>query len=413
VRAEVISIGTELLLGHIVDTNKGHISRKMAEIGIDVLRHSTVGDNPKRLSALLRRSLLRSDIVFTIGGLGPTVDDITVETVSKTLSRKLVFNKQIAKQVRSYFKRRRYKFPEHSLRQAYVPEGAICPKNDVGTAPGLIIPLKDKVLICLPGPPVELVPIVQRDIIPYIKKHFKATEFIKSHSIRLAGIPEATVNTRVKDLLKLSGSTTLGIYARLGEVELKITSKAKSEKEYKKNVKKIVTKIRKRLSSFIYGTDDESLEEAVGILLKRNKKTLAIAESCTGGLISDRITNVSGSSKYFKMGVIAYSNKVKTSILGVPTEILKKHGAVSKECALSMAKGIKKIANADIGISVTGIAGPGGGTKKKPVGLVYITLVIDKKNISKKYLFSGKRNDIKILTSQLALNLIRTNLING
>ena len=410
-KAEIISIGTELLLGHVVNTNTSYISQKMAELGIDVYYHSTVGDNEKRISDALREALKRSDIIFTTGGLGPTVDDITVATISKTIEYNLILNKQIAEDIKGYFKKRHLSFPKGSLRQAYIPEGSVWFKNAVGTAPGLIIKYHTRLIICLPGPPRELNPILEKGLIPYLKKRFKTKELIRSRSIKLIGIPEAAVNTKVKNLLKLDGSTTVGIYTRLGEVSLKITAKAKNEKECNNNIKNIESKIRKIFSSFIYGADTETLEEIAGKPLLKHKKTISIAESCTGGLVSNSITDIDGSSKYFKMGIIAYSNKVKISRLDVLPKTLKEHGAVSKEVALSMAKGVRKAAGTDIGIGITGIAGPRGGTKTKPVGLVYIALISDKKQISKKFFFAGKRKEIKFLASRAALELLRKNLL--
>lgn len=411
-KAEIISIGTELLLGHIINTNTSYISKKMANLGIDVHYHSTVGDNEERLSKLLKTVLRRSDIVFTTGGLGPTVDDIMVSTVSKTIGRRLVFNKQIAKEIKKYFKKQHLPFPKDSLKQAYIPEGCVWLKNNVGTAPGLIIPLNKKIIICLPGPPREVNPILEKDVIPYLKRYTKTRQCIKSHSIKLVGLPEAAVNKKVKDLLRLSGTTTVGIYAHLGEVHLKITTKAKDEKACKNNISRIEAKIRKRFVPYLYGVDDETLEGVVARLLLKRKKTIGIAESCTGGLISNRITNIPGSSKYFKMGITAYSDEVKTCQLGVSRKLLNRYGAVSSAIALSMARGIRKRAHVDIGIGVTGIAGPGGATKTKPVGLVYMALVTDKEHISKKFFFLGKREEIKFLASQAALNLIRTHLLN-
>ena len=410
-KAEIISIGTELLLGHIVNTNTSYISKKMAGLGIDVYYHSTVGDNEERLSGLVQKGLSRSDIIFTTGGLGPTVDDITIKTVSKAIGKELVFDKHVAEEIKKYFKRQHLPTPKDSLKQAFIPGGCVWCENTVGTAPGLIIPHKEKTIICLPGPPGELQPLMEKYIMPHLKKTLTKKEIIHSKSIRLIGLLEAAINARVKDLLALGGSTTVGIYVHLGEVELKITAKAKSQKACNANIEKIELKIRKRLGKFIYGSGDETLESAVGKLLLKFKKTLGIAESCTGGLISSRVTNVSGSSEYFKMGLIAYSDDIKISELGVSPELLRTAGAVSSAAAVSMAKGIKRIAGTHIGLAVTGIAGPKGGTNKKPVGLVYMALVTSKKLLSKKFFFRGNRTDIKYLASQAALNLIRKYLL--
>lgn len=372
--AEIISIGTEILLGHIVNTNTAYLSGKLAELGIDVYFHTAVGDNPSRLTESVDKALARSDMVITTGGLGPTVDDITAETIRRVSEKNPIFV-----------------------------------KNKVGTAPGLIIEDHDKIIICLPGPPRELEPMFEHNIIPYLKKRFKSSWIIKSRLIKTTGLAELQVDGLVKDLLKLTPPTTVGIYAKLGEVDLRIMAKAKNELEAKKAIGKIERVIKSRLKDYIFGSDDETLEEAVGMILTKKKKAIAIAESCTGGLISDRITNVSGSSRYFMASVISYSNESKENFFGVSGKSLKKYGAVSKEVAFQMAKGIKFLACVDIGLGITGIAGPTGATKKKTIGLVYIALVTDKKKIVKELRFRGSRKDIKFQASQVALDLIRRN----
>ena len=373
--AEIISIGTELLLGHILNTNTAFLSQKLAETGIDIYNTSVVGDNPQRLTASLKQALGRADIVITTGGLGPTVDDITAETVSKL-----------------------------------APERTKLVKNKVGSAPGLIAEVRGRTIICLPGPPRELEPMFINDIIPCLAKIPKKGRVIKSRTIKISGLPESLVNNKVKGLLQLKPPTTVGIYAKLGEVSLKIMSKADNEKAATRSIAAIEKKIRGRLKGFIFGCDEETLEDAVAKLLTRKKLTIAIAESCTGGLLSNRLTNVSGSSKYFIMGVVAYSNNSKESLLAVRRETLQKHGAVSKDVALAMAKGAMWLSCADIGIGITGIAGPTGGTRSKPVGLVYIAIMTDKKSVVREMRFKGSREEIKFRASQVALDLIRKNI---
>lgn len=373
--AEIISIGTELLLGHIINTNTAFLSQKLAENGIDVYHTSVVGDNPSRLTQAIKQAVHRSDIVITTGGLGPTVDDITVEAIN-----------------------------------TFAPKNTKWIKNNVGTAPGLITEYRGKIIICLPGPPRELEPMFINDICPYLNKRYKKSWVIKSRTIKITGLPESFVNNKVKDLLKLNPPTTVGIYAKLGQIELKIMSKAKNEKGAAREIGKIEKKIVVRLGDHIFGYDDETLEGAVAKLLIKRNKTIAIAESCTGGLLSSRLTDISGSSKYFIMGLIAYSNEIKENILCVDPKILKKYGAVSKQVASQMAVGIKLLAGTDIGVGITGIAGPTGGTKSKPVGLVYIALAICDKLLVRELRFRGSREDIKLQTSQVTLNLIRKNV---
>jgi len=408
-KAEIISIGTEILLGHIVNTNTSYLSKKLASIGIDVYYHTTVGDNPKRLVSAVRKALSRSDIVFTTGGLGPTVDDITLDRISKALSRKLIYDKKIEKYIKTYFiKRKLSNIPEETLRQAYIPKGSVWFENKVGTAPSIAVKLGKKVLIALPGPPRELIPLVEKNIIPFLKKNkLSGRHIIKTRTLKVTGIIEVEVNKIVKDLLSIGPKTTLGIYVHLGEVDLKITSKANNTSTANHEISKLEKELRKRLGNYIFGSDGDTLESVVGKLLLKNKKTLSIAESCTGGLIQNRITNVNGSSKYFSGGVVSYSNELKTSLLKVSKKEIKKYGAVSKEVALSMAEGIRKITSSSIALGVTGIAGPLGATKKKPVGTVYVSLVDKRFKIVKEYRFVGSREDIKLLSSNAALDLLR------
>ena len=409
--AEIISIGTELLLGHILNTNTAFLSQKLAEAGIDVYNTSVVGDNPQRMIEALLQALKRSDIVITTGGLGPTVDDITIETIAKFISRPLVLNKTVLKNLEDYFKFRNIKLPRATMRQAYVPEGVKLIHNMVGTAPGLIVDWKDKAIVCLPGPPREIEPMFVNSVLPILKKMSKSSWIIKSRTIKIAGSAESVVNKAVKGLLELKPPTTVGIYAKLGQVELKIMSKAKNEKLAMAAIDKIEKKIRAKLGDSIFGCDDETLEGAVGRLLSKSGQTIAIVESCTGGLLSSRLTDVNGSSKYFIMGLVAYSNQAKIAGSGVDVSVLMRYGAVSRQVALQMAAGIRTLVGADIGVSITGIAGPTGGTKNKPVGLVYIAL--DMKGqapLVRELRFKGSREEIKFLATQTALDLIRQNV---
>jgi nicotinamide-nucleotide amidase len=412
-KAEIISIGTEILLGHIINTNASYLSERLAESGIDVYYHTTVGDNPQRLEESIRKSVMRSDIVITTGGLGPTVDDITAETVARLINKRLILDKTILKTLREYFKIRKYGFPPENVRQAYVPEGAKWVANKIGTAPGLIIKYEGRTIICLPGPPGELEPMFERRIIPHIRK-MRGAWIIKSRAIKTTGLAESRVNGMVKDFLDLKPPTTVGIYARLKEVDLKITAKAKDEKAADRAIKKVEKEIRARLKNYIFGYDDERLEDAAANILFKKNRTIAIAESCTGGLVSNRLTDVSGSSGYFLMGLVAYSNRVKIAGLGVNERTLKKYGAVSRQVALEMARGIRELAGSDMGMGITGIAGPAGGTGAKPVGLVFIALAkrgLDRKRgltpPVKEFRFKGTRSEIKFQASQAALDMIR------
>lgn len=408
--AEIISIGTELLLGHIVNTNAAYLSRELAMLGIDLYYQTTVGDNPARLVQTLRKSLIRSDIVILTGGLGPTVDDITMKAVADAIHKPLVLNKKVLKDIERYFGSRGFKAPAGNNRQAMVPEGAKCLHNKFGTAPGLIIEYRDKVIICLPGPPREMDPLFRGEVAYYLKKRLGRGPVLRTRTIKTIGLAESRVNSMMKDLLRLPPPTTVGIYAKLREVHLVVMAKAATERAAFKEIIKVERRIVTRLKDNIFGYDSDTLESAIGALLVKKHLTISIAESCTGGLLANRLTDTPGSSRYFKTGIVTYANESKESFLGVKASSIARRGAVSKEVALEMARGIKHFACADIGIGITGIAGPAGGTVKKPVGLVFIALVTDKKRIVKKFRFNGTRCDIKWQSSQAALDMIRLNI---
>ncbi len=413
ISAEIISVGSEILLGHIINTNSSYLSRKLSEIGINLFHQSVVGDNPARLSVALKNALRRSDIVITSGGLGPTVDDITISTISQIISHPLTLNRKIAKSIKRHFKRRHIKMPSLCIKQAYVPKGALAIENTVGTAPGSIINYGNKTIIALPGPPCELTPIFEGTIIPYLKKKYKIHSIIFTRAIRTTGLPESAVNKKIKRFLMMKGAVTTGIYARPGEVDIKITAKADNKKKAFAQIESIERKLLHMLGDKVYGFDEDILEEVVGRQLLKKKMTLSIAESCTGGLIANRITNTSGSSKYFDRGIVTYSNKSKIAELGVDKGLIKKYGAVSRHVAIAMAKGMLKKSGSDIVMAVTGIAGPTGATLHKPVGLVYIALARPGKTRCIERHFLGSRGDIKHQAATVALDFLRKQIIIG
>ena len=405
-QSEIICAGTEILLGHIVNTNATYISQKLAEIGINLYYHTVVGDNPERLSSILKNSLKRSDIVIITGGLGPTVDDITLEAISKVTRRPLILNRKELKRIKDHFRHYNVQMPKSNTRQAYVPKGAIVINNKMGTAPGLIIESGRKVLIALPGVPLELTPMMEDTVIPYLKEKFYSGGLIKSRTLKITGLGESKVNEEVPDLLKMSGNVTVGIYAHPAQVDLKITAKAPDESHAVYLISPVEEEIRKRLGKYIFGTDSDTLESVVAKFLVENNLTISVAESCTGGLLAKRLTDIPGSSAYFKMGIIAYSNEAKIERLKVPEEMLRRYGAVSSQVAIKMADAVRKSARTDIGISITGIAGPTGATKTKPVGLVYIALAgID--TTCKRFNFQGTRDTIRFKATQSALDMLR------
>lgn len=409
-KAEIISIGTELLLGHIVNTNAAYLSRKLAELGIDLYYQTTVGDNPERLIQAIRKAITRSDIVILTGGLGPTIDDVTMESIARLTGRPLIPNKTVLKNIKGYFKSRGFKPPIGNEKQARVPQGAKCLHNKFGTAPALIVEHLGKVIICLPGPPREMEPLFENGVTQYLMKKFKSGEVIRARTIKTIGLPESRVNSIVKDLLKLPPPTTVGIYAKLREVHLVVMAKAKDSARARKAIAVLEKKISSRLKNHIFGYDDDTLEGVVGRRLLEEKLTISVAESCTGGLLSKRLTDIGGSSSYFITGIITYSNESKENFLGVAGASIKKYGVVSKQVCGEMARGVKHFACTDIGVGITGIAGPTGGSTRKPVGLVYIALAVNKKLIVEEFRFNGSRQDIRWQASQTALDMIRLNI---
>ncbi|MBP5426627.1 MAG: competence/damage-inducible protein A [Clostridiales bacterium] len=402
---EILSVGTELLMGQIANTNAMYISNKLNEIGVNVYYHSVVGDNPSRMEDVIKLALSRADLVLLTGGLGPTEDDLTKEIVSQVLGRKLEFSEDVYACIEDYFVRNRKRNTPNNRKQAYVPEGAIVVPNKVGTACGFILEVGEKVVIMLPGPPLELNPMLNDTIVPYLAK--RTNRSIKSKYIKVFGLGEADVCDRISDLIESQSDPTIATYCELGEVLIRVTTSQRDDSV----LSLMVRKLYDYLGEYIYSENGEKLEEVVVKLLQENKKNVACAESCTGGLLSAKLTSVSGSSQVFNRGIVSYSNVAKMENLNVPEDILNKFGAVSKETAEYMARGVREISNTDIGVSITGIAGPTGGTKEKPVGLVYIGLSTKFKTIAIETRLNGDRNKIRELTCKNVLNMIRLEII--
>lgn len=407
-RCEILSVGTELLLGDILNTNVQYLSRRLAELGISVYFHTTVGDNPDRLKKALDIAFSRNDMVITTGGLGPTKDDLTKEVSAEFFNKKLVLHEESLQRIKEFFEKRGLPLTESNIKQAYVIEGSKVIPNDWGTAPGIILEEKGKILILLPGPPKEMIPMFETYVVPYLSS--LSSEVIHSRILRICGIGESFMEEKVKDLILKQTNPTIAPYAKEGEAILRITAKAKTKEEAEDMIEKVVEEIRERLGDYIYGEGETSLEEVVVGLLMEKKLTLSVAESCTGGLISARIVNVPGVSKVFKGGIIAYSNEVKIKELGISEDILRSFGAVSSYCAIEMAKNIALIMKSDIGLSATGIAGPEGATLDKPVGLVYLGLYINGRTLYKELRLSGDRNRIRLYTAVSALDFLRREL---
>ncbi len=402
---EILSVGTEILLGDILNTNSRYLSVDLAKIGISVLRHTTVGDNHDRLSSALKTALERSDIVIATGGLGPTADDITRDVCCEVMGFELVLDENIAEGIRSYFEAKGLEMPETNLRQAYVPVGGTVFENNNGTAPGLGLKKNGKCVVILPGPPYEMAPMYQESVVPYLSEY--SDGIIVSHNVRTMGIGESAMAEICGDMLDYE-NPTVAPYAKKGEALLRVTAKAHTAEEAEKLCVPVIEEIKSRLGRNVYGIDSESIEERVVELLKEKNMTIATAESCTAGYIPKRITDIPGASSVFGYGAITYSNEVKQKVLGVKAETLEKYGAVSEQTAREMARGIRRVSGADIGISVTGIAGPGSDGTDKPVGLCYIALDAGDKQICEK-IETGKNNREynRYVNSSRALNLAR------
>ncbi|HHY77270.1 MAG TPA: competence/damage-inducible protein A [Clostridiales bacterium] len=408
---EIICVGTELLLGDIVNTNAQYLAQKLSLAGVDVYHQIVVGDNLERLVDAINTASKRADIIITTGGLGPTDDDITRYGIAKALGVEVVLDEPSLKKIKEIFMRSGRPMPSINERQAYIPAGSRAIENNNGTAPGIIGEYGNKIYIALPGPPREMKPMFEEHILPYLME--KSNYTIKSRTLKVIGIGESAIQETLGEIMLNQKNPTIALYAKDGEVHIRITSKEKNLIEADKKIKEIENKIVNILKNNVYGYDNDSLESAVNDLLQKRKLTVSFAESCTGGMISSRFTDIPNASVSFLNGIVCYSNEAKINILGVKRETIEKYGAVSMETAEEMARCIRKISKTDIGLSVTGIAGPTGGTKKKPVGLCYIG--IDTGNEVKVFsnIFNGNRNKIRQLAATKALDILRRTIIEN
>jgi len=409
--AEIISVGTEILLGNIINTNAAFLAEECASLGISVFYQTTVGDNRERLLETMKLSAGRADLLVITGGLGPTQDDLTKETAAEWLGVPLVEDPHTKEKIRQFFQRLgRSKIAENNWKQALVPEGAIVLDNPNGSAPGLILERDRQIMILLPGPPEELVSLWKSAVVPYLKK--KQDGVIRSRIVKVCGIGESDAEMLIRDLISEQTNPTIATYAKTGEVHLRITASADTEKEAYGLTDKMVAKLGERFGSNIYtSSKDVTLEMAFIDLLKKRGYSLTTAESCTGGMLAGRIINVPGASDVYDRGFITYSNKAKEDILDVSAETLAKYGAVSYETAYEMACGAARNAGADVAIAVTGVAGPGGGTAEKPVGLVYIGVFVSGHVKAVECHFPGDRAKIRMYTVARALTLARAEIL--
>lgn len=408
---EIICVGTELLLGNIVNTNAAFLAERCARLGLSCYYQSVVGDNEARLAQALETAMGRADIVILSGGLGPTEDDLTKETAARVCGRKLLLHEPSRQAIEKYFAKKGLTPTDNNWKQAMIPEGALVLDNPNGTAPGIVIETeKSSVIsrvILLPGPPNELCPMFDSSVAPYLEK--LTDQVICSQTVKICGVGESRVETMVKDLIDAQTNPTIATYAKTGEVHIRVTASAEDRKAAEKLIKPVVKELKSRFGNDIYTTDEAvSLEKAVAELLCANELTATCAESCTGGMLSARLVNVPGISQVYKAGVVTYSNKAKRRLLNVKKSTLQKYGAVSEQTAGEMARGAAALMKADVAVAVTGIAGPDGGTEEKPVGLVYIACEVKGRLEVQKYQFSGSREKIRESSAAAALGLMRS-----
>jgi nicotinamide-nucleotide amidase len=407
--AEIIAVGTEILLGDIVNTNSQFLAGRLADFGISLFHQSVVGDNPERLLKEFSDAFERCDLIITTGGLGPTTDDITKETAAEFFNKPMVLDEGTLKNLETIFTKQGSPLSEGNRKQAYFPEGCRILPNDHGTAPGCMIIEDNKTIIVLPGPPREVYPMFENHVVPYLKTMTDSS--IVSRVLRVIGLGESLMASKVQDIIEESTNPTVAPYAKQGESILRITARAKTEAQGFELMAPVEKKIRERLENAVYGTDDETIEAVIAGMLIGRHLTISVAESCTGGLICARLVNFPGISEVFMEGAVTYSNQAKINRLGVKPETLEKFGAVSAETAMEMAAGIAKTSATDIGLSTTGIAGPLGGSDEKPVGLVYIGLFIEGKTTYIECNFPGTRDMIRLRATMAALDLLRKELL--
>ena len=413
-RCEIIAVGTELLMGQITNTNARDIAKELLSLGVGVFYQTVVGDNEERLSAVFRDALGGADLIILTGGLGPTDDDITRETVAKVLGLPLEKSLIWEKRLIDFFSRFNRPMVEINFRQAMVPRGGKLLPNDRGTAPGIYLEEEGRIIILLPGPPKETLPMFKEQAIPLLRDKLQGNEnlaVLQSKTLRVMGLGESAMVEMIRPLLENQGNPTIAPLAKGAEAHLRITARSSSAQEAEELISAKAAEIRNVLGDYVYGEDEEDLEFAVAKLLWEQGKTLALAESCSGGLLSHRLTNIPDSSRFLLAGLVTYSNEAKINLLGVEPGVIDAVGAVSAEVAEMMAAGVRRLCKADIGLSITGIAGPGGAVPEKPVGLTYLSLNADNYKFCNRYEFWGSRLEIKERASQVALNILRLYLL--
>lgn len=409
-RAEIIATGTELLSGGIVDTNSLFLSEQLLQLGLETAFKTVVGDNEKDMEDALRSALGRVNAVIITGGLGPTEDDITRKVVAKIAKKRLILNEDALKAIRERFSSRGWEYHNANDRQALIPVGARLLRNPVGVAPGFAIDEEGCFIAVLPGVPSEMKSMFTEALHPLIEARFSGKIFVRRRILRTFGVSESGVNSAIESILRRE-QPVIGLSVKETGVDIRIIAKGTRAEQAQSLIEKTETEIRDILGDAIYGVDGMEMEEVVGALLKQRRFKIAVAESCTAGLIGRRITNIAGSSEYFERGAVVYSNLSKTEMLGVPATTIDQYGAVSSETAAAMAEGIRTQAHTDLGLSVTGVAGPDGGTENKPVGLVYIGVASSQGVKTAERRFGGTREQVRMRAAQMALDMVRRHLI--
>lgn len=409
-KAEIITVGTEILLGDILNTNTHYLSNELANMGVDVYYQITVGDNENRLLNQLEESFRRSDLVVLTGGLGPTQDDLTKEVCAKYFNLDMEFHQPSWDKIIEIHNKMKRTPTENNKKQAYFPVNSIILPNEYGTAPGCIMEKDNKTIIVMPGPPREMKPMFDNFVKPFLQKN--SEDILKSKVIRIIGVGESKVENDLLDLIQKQVNPTIATYAKDGECTVRITAKGKTVEEVERLILPVVKEIKNRFKETVYGEDETTIEDEVAKILVKNNLTISVAESCTGGMVSSSLINYPGISSVFMEGCVTYSNEAKIKSLNVKEETLNSVGAVSEQCAKEMAEGVAARHNTNIGLSTTGIAGPEGGSEEKPVGLVYMGIKINDKTIVKKYIFNGDRQQIRYRACKTLLNDLRLELLN-
>jgi len=410
VKAEVLTIGDELLRGEIVDSNKSFLSERLLRLDVETHFHSSVRDDPADMTDAFRRAAERAGVVLVSGGLGPTRDDLTIEVLARCFERKLVLHEPSLAAIRAFYQRVGREMPEINAKQAWMPEGAEVLPNPIGTAPGCMLLVGEVPFFCMPGVPRELYRMMDEQVLPRIEARHPARAVVRARILRTFGMGESNLEEALTGVAR-GGEITLGFRTAFPDNLLRPLTRAATPAEADARLDAVCAEIRERLGPLVYAEGEESLEEVVGRLLRERGRTLAVAESCTGGLIAERITRVAGSSDYFVGGVVAYANSAKRELLGVPAELLDRHGAVSEPAAKAMAEGVRARLRSDFGIGTTGISGPGGGTPDKPVGTVCVALASAEGTHVERFVFPLDRDRHRSLTAQLALDWVRRSLL--